>query len=65
MDNHKAVEKLSSSFLKFLDSKNIKNVEYKVFETMGTEQKLSFLATYIKPKKNSMDMLVVDMVERR
>jgi len=63
-NNYSVCERLCTSFIKFLDSKNIKYPEYKALQLMSTEDKLTFIEKYIKPKKNCVDTLIIDTMEK-
>ena len=64
LSNYEAVEKISKSFVKFLDRANIKNTEYKQIALLSTNEKLNFISKYLKPHKNKLDELIIDTVEK-
>ena len=65
LNNHDAVEKLAKSFLKFLNKAQIKNTEYKYLAGLSTNDKLQFIAKYLKPRKNNLDELIIETIEKR
>ena len=62
--NYELVEKLSSSFLKFLDSANLKKFDYQKLGKLSTKEKLIFIDSYLKPYRNAVDALIIDTIEK-
>lgn len=65
MDNYIAIEKLSKSFVNFLESAKLTKYDYKQIEGLTTQQKLSFISTYLKPHKNRLDLFIIENFEKR
>lgn len=65
MDNYSAIEKLSKSFVKFLESAKLTKYDYKQIDLLTPQQKLSFITTYLKPHKNKLDLFIIENFEKR
>lgn len=64
MDNYTACEKLSDSFVNFLDSKKINKFEYRIILTLNTPEKMNFINQYLKPYKNNIDQVILDAMDK-
>ena len=62
--NYEMVEKLSQSFIRFLDAVKIKNDGYKQLSRLSARDKLIFINTYIRPFRNTLDALIIDNIEK-
>lgn len=62
--NYEMVEKLSASFIKFLDDAKIKSTDYKQLAQMSASDKLTFINLYLKPHRNSLDALILERMEK-
>jgi hypothetical protein len=65
LTNIQAIEKLSTSFMKFLDKAQIKNTDYKQLALLTSNEKLFFISKYLKPHKNNLDELIIETIEKK
>lgn len=67
MDNYQVVEKLTNSFVNFLDtikiSKKAKD-EWSILKLLDTSMKISFIKAFVLPYKDNIDTLVDNLLIR-
>lgn len=64
MTNHEALDKLTKTFIIFLDQANIKYSEYQSFKNLSTCERFFLIEKYLKPFQHNLDQLIIDTVEK-